>query len=140
MQVYPDKPQLWQQQLVSLYGRGLELGKQQGLELPVFFKAWKAMPQFLKSLPASMQLLNCLLQYLTWYERKTWKFLFCAWQRTVHNCFIRKFLVCRHDVLVMDRTPINQALTAIAPIFIALCRCFVLNPSLGTKRNQSILT
>ncbi len=74
------------------------------------------MSQFLKSLPTSMQLLNRLLQDLTWYFRKAREVLFGIRQSIKLINFGRKLLSRPHDVLMVDRTSIYQTLPAIAPI------------------------
>ena len=117
MQVDSDCPKFWQEQARFLYRRLLELGKEQGLELPKLLKAWEAMPKFLKSLPASMQLLNNLLQHLAWYLTQSRKVLFGIWQSVKLIDFGGKFLSRRHDVLMMDRTSIYQTLSAIDQSF-----------------------
>jgi hypothetical protein len=117
MQVDLDKSQLGQQQITSYYWRLLELGKQQRFELPKLFKAWESMSKLLKSLPTPVQLLNRLLQHLTWYKRKAWEILFGIRQSIKLIDFGGEPFSRPHDVLMMDRTPVYQTLAAIAPIF-----------------------
>ncbi len=57
------------------------------------------------------------MQDLTWYFTHSLKVFFRIWQSVKLIDFSRKLLPRRHDVLVVDRTSINQTLTTIAPIF-----------------------
>ncbi len=65
MQVDGDCSNFWQLLNVQVrYWILLKLGKQQRLELTVFFEAWETESSFLKILPTFMQLLNSLLKNL----------------------------------------------------------------------------
>jgi hypothetical protein len=93
-----------------------ELRKKQRLQLSILLESGKPKSSLLKVLPASMQLLNSLLENLGRNFTQPWKSNLCFGQVVKLTDFTRKLQVSRQDVLFFKRASINQALATIAPI------------------------
>jgi len=139
MQVDRDCPNFRETNMLPRYRTFLKLGKQQRLKLTELFESGKPKSPLPEVFQCTVKLFDGLLQHLRRWLCNPWKFPLGVWQRIKLIHLRRKLQIRRQDILLHNRTSINQALPTVEPI-LDLSQCVIVD----TPRNlhppkQSVL-